>query len=115
MKLVCNIKLSNGKTIAMYNVNSSNIYAIGYLKEEQELYIEFEDGSVYVYYGVEPEIWRMLQIVESKGSFLHYYVKINDNQYPYDDVTGIVDIKYVGTAPNPGTPHYNGYMTDKSW
>lgn len=105
MNLVSRIKLASGDTIAMYFVNSSNIYAVGYVKSKEELYIQFLDGSVYKYENVEPDIWRMLQIVESKGSFLHFYVKINDDTYPYTDVTGEVQIEYVGTTINPGTPH----------
>ena len=115
MELACKIQLSNGTTVAMFTVNSSNIYAVGYIKEKEELYVEFLDGSVYVYYGVEPELWRMLQIVDSKGSFLHHYIKINDTVYQYEEITGLVNITYVGQTTNPGTPHPEGYMTDKNW
>lgn len=109
MKVVSNIKLANGQTVAMYYVNSSNIEAVGYIRDKRELYVEFLDGSIYCYYDVDPEIWRMFQIVESKGSFLHFYIKIND--YDYDNVTGEVQTDYVGTTQNPGTPHESGYMT----
>lgn len=94
----------------MFLVNSSNIYAVGYQQEKEQLYVEFLDGSIYRYNDVPESIWKKFLIVESKGSFLHFYVKINDNVYDYEDVTGEVDVTYTGYAPNPGTPHESGYM-----
>ncbi len=99
------------KVIDMYLVNSSNIYAVGYDTEEEQLYVEFLNGSVYRYNNVPEDIWRKLLLVESKGSFLHFYVKINDDTYDYEEVTGEVQVDYVGNAPNPGTPHETGYMS----
>ena len=108
------VKLSD-YTVYMYDVNSSNIASVGYDGENELLYIEFLDGSIYRYENVGPDLWQMLKIVNSKGSWLHWNIVINEDAYPYDDVTGDVDIQNVGSITQiggmPGEPHENGYMT----
>lgn len=97
-------------TVVMYSVNSSNVAYAGYDAKQRRLYIEFLDGSVYEYFDVEPEIWNGLQKADSKGSFLHWFIKIND--YRYDKVSGY-GLNYTGEPmqPNVGESHENGYMT----
>lgn len=105
------LKLS-GYTVYMYEVNSSNVASVGYDRENELLYVEFMDGSVYRYENVGEDMWLLLNMVNSKGSWLHWNVFINEDVYPYDDVTGEVDIEYTGmTTTNPGEPHPGGYMT----
>lgn len=104
------VKLA-GYTVYMYEVDSSNVASVGYDKENELLYVEFMDGSVYRYENISPDMWQMLNIVNSKGSWLHWNIFINEDIYPFDDVTGDVDLDYVGMTTNPGVPHPDGYMT----
>lgn len=108
-----NIRLLFGKTIVMYDVNSSNIASAGYDASAMELYVEFLDGSLYRYHNVTPDIWSMFMVARSKGSFLHFYVKINEI-YDYEEVTGEVDTEYGGSISSiggdPGEEHPDGYI-----
>lgn len=98
-------------TVTMYSVNSSNVAFAGYDEEKRRLYVEFNSGDVYEYYDVEPEVWSGMQKADSKGSFLHWFIKIND--YRYNKVSGYVGLDYTGEPmePNAGEPHPDGYMT----
>lgn len=94
------------KQVEMYLVNSSNIYAVGY--DDGEMYVEFLDGSVYRYDDVPLDIWKGMLLVNSKGSYLHWRIKIND--YDYEDVTGEIAVTYRTDIPNEGEAHKDGYM-----
>lgn len=98
-------------TVTMYSVNSSNVAFAGYDEVKRRLYVEFQTGDVYEYYDVEKEIWDGLRKADSKGSFLHWFIKIND--YRYNKVSGYVGLDYTGEPmePNVGSPHSSGYMT----
>lgn len=100
-------------TVTMYSVNSSNVAFAGYDEEKRRLYVEFNSGDVYEYYDVEPEVWSGMQKADSKGSFLHWFIKIND--YRYNKVSGYVGLDYTGEPmePNAGEPHPDGYMVFK--
>ena len=66
-----------------YNVASSNIHAIGYDSRSETLEIEFLNGSIYQYYGVPGHLYEKIMQEQSKGRFLHTYIK---NQYSYSRV-----------------------------
>lgn len=67
--------------VAMEYVQSSNVEAIGYDSESQELHVKFLTGAaVYVYQGVPPTVHEKFMAAPSKGSFLHREVKA---VYPY--------------------------------
>lgn len=67
----------------MIPVSSSNVSEIGYNKEDQEVYVRFLNGSLYVYKGVpQPEFDGLLNAL-SVGSYLHRNYK---NVYPYERV-----------------------------
>ena len=67
----------------MIKVVSSNIDEIGYNKEQQELYIRFVSGSLYVYRNV-PEIeFTSLKEASSHGTYLSDHIK---HQYPYERI-----------------------------
>lgn len=109
------IRVICGKSIVMYGVVSSNIMSVGYDHKDMQLYVEFLDGSLYRYYDVTPDIWSMFMLAKSKGSFLHFYIKIND--YDYEDVTGSVSVEDGGSIASiggdPGTEHPDGYIVMK--
>lgn len=64
-------------------VVSSNIRSIGYEDETQTLEIEFMNSWIYQYYNVREIIYSEMMKADSKGKFLHYYIK---NRYPYSRV-----------------------------
>ena len=60
----------------MHYVDSSNIEAIGYDAQSQELHVRFLDsGDTYVYYNVEQ--WRFEEFMQadSKGGYLNREIK----------------------------------------
>ena len=59
----------------MIFVDSSNVEAIGYDKDLQELHVQFVGSTLYIYSGVPPEIFDGLMYAASKGSFLNREVK----------------------------------------
>lgn len=54
-------------------VSSSNVASIGYA--EGVIEVEFNDGSIYQYLGVNEDIYRNFINSSSKGRFVHYYLK----------------------------------------
>jgi len=64
-------------------VESSNIEAIGYIKETKELMVQFTSGVVYAYYDVPEEVYQDFLDAESKGKYLAEHIK---DAYKYDKV-----------------------------
>ena len=56
-------------------VDSSNIEAIGYDDDAQELHVRFLGGETYVYSGVPSQVFDALMDAPSKGSYLNREVK----------------------------------------
>jgi hypothetical protein len=67
----------------MNQVSSSNIESIGYDEQNQEVYVRFLNGSLYVYRGVPEFEYRNLLEASSHGSYLHRNYK---NVYPYERI-----------------------------
>ena len=65
----------------MIPVSSSNIQSIGYDEQNQQAYVRFLDGSLYVYKGVPLQEFENLRDAPSLGSYLHRNYK---NVYPYE-------------------------------
>lgn len=61
--------------VEMNYVDSSNIEAIGYDNDAQELHVRFLSGTTYVYHGVPIEVYENLMSAPSKGSFLNREIK----------------------------------------
>lgn len=61
--------------VDMIYVDSSNIEAIGYNSDAQELYIQFLSGVTYVYYGVPKHIYEEIMDAPSKGSYFNRVIK----------------------------------------
>lgn len=59
----------------MIYVDSSNIEAIGYDDDAQELHVQFTSGGHYIYHDVPRQIFDDLMNAPSKGSFLNREVK----------------------------------------
>ncbi len=67
----------------MNQVSSSNIESIGYDEQNQEVYVRFLNGSLYVYKGVQPNEFQNLMEAPSHGSYLNRNFK---NIYPYERI-----------------------------
>lgn len=56
------------------SVTSSNLKAACYCADSAELFIQFRDGTVYVYFGVPAEVYHGLLSSASKGRFAHRHI-----------------------------------------
>ncbi len=65
----------------MQPVSSSNIAAVGYDAENENVYVQFLDGSTYAYKGVQEHEFENLRTASSVGSYLNRNYK---NVYPYE-------------------------------
>lgn len=66
--------------VSYENVSSSNLLAVGYDKDNSNLFIIFKDkdgrpSSKYVYYHVPSQVHAELMAAESKGKYLAAYIK----------------------------------------
>lgn len=55
----------------MHTVASSNVAAIGYDDDEDELWIEFHWGGVYRYFGVSRQRYIAILAAVSKGAYVN--------------------------------------------
>lgn len=67
----------------MIPVSSSNIESIGYDEQNEQVYVRFLNGSLYVYKGVPSHEFENLLNAPSLGSYLHRNYK---NVYPYERI-----------------------------
>jgi hypothetical protein len=67
----------------MIFVSSSNIESIGYNKQNQQVFVRFLNGSIYVYKGVPQHEFDNFRDAPSLGSYLHRNFK---NIYPYERI-----------------------------
>lgn len=65
----------------MIPVSSSNIASIGYDEQNEQVYVSFLNGSLYVYKGVPLHEYENLMQAPSHGSYLNRSFK---NVYPYE-------------------------------
>ena len=61
--------------IAMLPVSSSMAIAVGYDRDEHILQVEFQNGGVYQYLGVDEDTWEDLHASDSIGSFFNQAIK----------------------------------------
>lgn len=64
----------------MIPVCSSNVAAVGYDSRSAELFVRFNSGALYAYYGVPWSVYDGLMSAPSKGEFIHDCVR---NIYAY--------------------------------
>ena len=62
-------------------VTSSNVAVVGYASVTRTLEIQFNDGSVYQYLDVPPELHEGLMAAPSVGRYLDQYIKKADYRY----------------------------------
>lgn len=60
----------------MHYVDSSNVEAIGYDPDNQELHVRFlKSGETYVYYNVEEWVFQEFMQADSPGTYLNAKIK----------------------------------------
>lgn len=60
----------------MHYVDSSNVEAIGYDPDTQQLHVRFvKSGETYVYYDVEEWVFQEFMQADSKGKYLNNQIK----------------------------------------
>lgn len=64
-------------------VDSSTVLSVGYEPTTSTLEVEFKTGRLYQYYNVPEPIYQQFMASDSKGKFLHAYIK---PAYPYSQV-----------------------------
>lgn len=57
------------------SVGSSTVLSIGYEPTNSTLEVEFKNGGLYQYYNVPEPIYQQFMASDSKGKFLHAYIK----------------------------------------
>ncbi len=65
----------------MHPVSSSNIASVGYDPDNQMVFVQFLNGSIYAYKGVIESEFENLRTAASVGSYLNRNYK---NIYPYE-------------------------------
>ena len=66
------------------SVESSNLSAVGYDPDTQELQVQFKNGGIYSYEGVPHQTHADLVSAESIGSAFHKLIK--SGPYPFKKV-----------------------------
>lgn len=64
-------------TIVSRPVQSTMARSVGYDCDRNLLQVEFQNGSVYQYQGVNEDTWNALQAAESTGAFFNHEIKGN--------------------------------------
>ena len=62
------------------DVDSTAIQAIDYDKARRKLFVRFQSGEHYLYFGVPREVSRSFLEADSKGRFFHAEIR---GRYPY--------------------------------
>ena len=62
-------------------VSSSNLQSVGYDEFNNILEIEFNNNTIYQYYGVSPHIHNGLMSSSSHGAYFDRYVKNGGYRY----------------------------------
>ena len=69
----------------MVQVESSNIYRIGYNTEHRRLAINFKNNTTYHYQDVPPELHKEFMESPSKGVFLQSFIKNKFECWKFDE------------------------------
>lgn len=65
--------------VVFKKVASSQIKEIGYVEQEETLYIKFRNRKLYSYWPVSKEQYAEFENSNSKGSFFHKKIKQNSS------------------------------------
>ena len=74
-----------GETIPLTAVVSSNVEAVGYSAERQQLVVVFRSGAAYLYHQFSETSYTLLMADYSKGKWLVEHV-VGNQAYPYERI-----------------------------
>jgi hypothetical protein len=66
---------------ALTPVASSNLAGVGYDSAAGQLFVQFNNGTLYCYYRVPVAVYQGLMAAWSHGQYFNYYVR--GARYPY--------------------------------
>jgi hypothetical protein len=69
------IEMQEMSAMERESVSSSTVASVGYAADSQTLEVEFIKGGVYQYYNVPEPVYQEFMASESKGKFMHVYIK----------------------------------------
>lgn len=69
------IKVSQKKIQINQVTSSSNVTGYGYDCKTKTLFVTFKGNSTYQYFQVPNLIWKEIKKADSKGKYLHTFVK----------------------------------------
>lgn len=67
----------------MKRIESSNVIGIGYNETSHIMRVIFNNLSSYLYFGVEPEVYKYIETADSKGKALNESVVKHKEKYEY--------------------------------
>lgn len=73
----------NDYGVEMVQVDSSSVDSLGYDEEQQQLYVRFVSGELYLYKGVGVMEFEGLRDAPSIGAYLNRSIK---GTYPYEKI-----------------------------
>lgn len=71
-------------TVEWIEVKSSNLAAIAYVEQTEQLLVQFASGSVYSYDDVPLQVFEDFKAADSKGKFLNEHIK---GDYHYEKIS----------------------------
>lgn len=70
-------------SINMKRIESSNVIGIGYNESSHIMRVIFNNLSSYLYFDVEPEVYKYIESADSKGKALNESVVKQKEKYKY--------------------------------
>lgn len=64
-----------GNLMNRIKVKSSNVVSVGYDETKKILEVEFINSDIYRYFNVSKKIYDSFMSAESKGKFIHKYIR----------------------------------------
>lgn len=110
--LANSVTITRNDSVEMFDVNSSNVKAVGYDAATSKLYVQYlnpSDQPIYEFDNVSPVEWEAIRNADSKGSEIWWSVSLNHTKGTYRVVVGS-NLEYTHRSLG-GTPHPDGYIT----
>lgn len=89
---------------AMVTIESSNMAAVGYCRDDLTLRVEFRNGAAYEYRNVTRPMFEELIAAESHGEWLAANIKRHPDRHPYRQVQPAAEARRTPIKPADATP-----------
>ena len=74
------------KRVKMQRVKSSNVHSIGLDELRNRMYIQFNNGSIYMYKNAGKREFNQMRIASSKGQWFWRHMRQKVGKYPYEQI-----------------------------